>query len=168
MIAPPRSERPMVGLRQSDDSRGNQRHGRVAEVTEQSFQPAAARNDIGVQEGDETRLARGQAGVTGRGRTSALRMPQHLDVRMCAPEKSSTRIGVDDPSSTMTIRKPRNEATSRRKPDALSRTGITMVTSRCDGPPAGRGWATVASSSVRASSALTASRTLSRPSASMS
>ena len=49
----------------------------------------------------------------------------------------------------------------------LSRTGITMVTSRCDGPLAGRGWATVASSSVRASCALTASCTSSRPPLSM-
>ncbi len=54
--------------------------------------------------------------------------------------------------------------TSRRSPVRLSRTGMTTVTSRCDGPPAGRGWATVASSSARASSALAPSRTSTRPS----
>ncbi len=86
----------------------------------------------------------------------------------CAPAKSSSSTGLDDPSSTTITRRPRNEATSRRTPDALSRTGITTVTSRCDGPLAGRGCATVASNSVRASSALMSSRTFRRPSQSMS
>jgi len=105
----------VVGLRQADDSRGNQCHGGVAEVTQQRFQPTAARHDVGVQEGDEARLTPGQTAVTRRGRTSALRVPKHLDVRM-PPAKSSCLIGVDEPSSTTTIRKPRNAATRRRKP----------------------------------------------------
>ncbi len=64
-------------------------------------------------------------------------------------------------------RRPRSDSTSRRTPITLSRTGITTVTSRCDGPVAGRGWATVASSRVRASRALTSSWTCRRPSHSM-
>ena len=81
--------------------------------------------------------------------------------------KSSGSIGGNEPSSTTMTRSPRRQLTNRRTPGTLSRTGITTVTSRCDGPPAGRGWATVASSRVRASWALTSSRTFSRPSASM-
>ena len=69
----------MVGLRQPDDSWSNQCHGGVAEMTEQSLEPAAARNDVGVQEGDEARLARGKTGITRRCRTLALRMTQNLD-----------------------------------------------------------------------------------------
>ena len=70
----------MVGLGQTDDSRSDQCHGGVTEMTEQSLQPAAARHDVGVQEGDEVRLAGGQTGIACCRRPSALRMPQHLDV----------------------------------------------------------------------------------------
>ncbi|PRC61320.1 hypothetical protein C6A85_10110, partial [Mycobacterium sp. ITM-2017-0098] len=42
---------------------------------------------------------------------------------------------------------PRKAETSRTSPVGLSRTGTTTVTSRCDGPLSGRGWATVASRS---------------------
>ena len=76
-------------------------------------------------------------------------------------------MGKDEPSSTTMTRSPRSRLTSRRTPERLSRTGITTVTSRCDGPPAGRGCATVASSRVRANCALRSSFTLRRPSDSM-
>ena len=85
----------------------------------------------------------------------------------CMPAKSACWTGTAEPSSTTTTRMPRSVATSRCTPEALSRTGITTVTSRCDGPLAGRGWATVASSSVRATCALSASCTSSRPPLSM-
>ncbi len=85
----------------------------------------------------------------------------------CRPEKSWCCTGTAEPSSTMMTRIPRSAASSRRRPETLSRTGITTVTSRCEGPVAGRGCATVASSSVRASCALRASWTSKRPPLSM-
>ena len=85
----------------------------------------------------------------------------------CLPAKSDCWIGVAEPSSTTTTRMPRSAETNRCTPEALSRTGITTVTSRCDGPLAGRGWATVASRSVRATCALSASCTSSLPPVSM-
>ena len=156
----------VVDLGQADDARRDQRHGRVAEVAEQRLQPTAPRNHVGVQEGHEVGADGGQTGVARRGRTPADRVPQHLQVTGCVGEVLA-RIGTAEPSSTTTTRMPRNVDASRLTPDRLSRTGITMVTSRCDGPPAGRGCATVASSSVRASWALCASRTSSRPRRSM-
>lgn len=97
-----------------------------------------------------------------------LRWWRSTSMSQCAPTKSSGSIGGNDPSSTTTTRRPRSELTSRRTPERLSRTGITTVTSWCEGPPAGRGCATVASSRVRANCALTSSRTFSRPSHSRS
>ena len=88
---------------------------------------------------------------------------QHPDVAVQAVEVARPARACDEPSSTTTTRMPRSAATSRLSPMALSRTGMTTVTSRCDGPLAGRGWATVASSRVRASCALCASCTSSRP-----
>src|ERR1700737_216158 len=70
----------MVGLGQTNDSRSDQCHGGVTEMTEQSLQPAASRNDVGVQKGGEARLAGGQTGIARCRRPSALCMPQHLDV----------------------------------------------------------------------------------------
>ncbi len=106
----------VVGLRQADDSRGNQCHGGVAEVTQQRFQPTAARHDVGVQEGDEVRLTRGQAAITRRRQDLSLCACRSTSMSECPPAKSSCLIGVDEPSSTTTIRKPRNAATRRRKP----------------------------------------------------
>ena len=85
----------MIGLREPDDPRGDQCHGRVAEVTEQRLQPATARDHVGVQERDIAGLAGGEAGIAGRGRTLALRVPQNLDVgvhpgEIFAPDRRST------------------------------------------------------------------------------
>ena len=65
----------MIGLAQTDDSGGDQRHGGVTEMTEQHLQPSAARNDVGVQEGDEARFAGGKTGIAGCRGPFALPMP---------------------------------------------------------------------------------------------
>ena len=96
----------MIGLREPDNSRGDQCHGGVAEMTQQSLQPAAARHDIGVHEGDEAGVARGQAGITGCGGTSALRVPHDLDVAMRTCEvflldrRRRAVVHHDDPQTT--------------------------------------------------------------------
>ena len=96
-------------MTEADDSGGGQCHGGVTEVTKESLQPAPSRNDIGVQEGDEVRAAGGEPGIAGRRGSLAFRMAQHLDVEV-RPGEVLALIGVDEPSSTTMMRRPRNAA----------------------------------------------------------
>ncbi len=65
-------------------------------MTEQRLQPAAPRNDVGVEEGDEIGGAHRQAGVARGGGPLAAGMAQHLHVAVRALEVSFLD-GVDRP-----------------------------------------------------------------------
>ena len=134
------------------------RSGRAAPPANRAAEPRRSRGT------PRSRLCRGQTGVA-RGRRT-----------LCSPDGGAPRRRRSMPAkSSLPHRRPPNRRRPRRPachaaplparltPEGLSRTGITTVTSRWDGPLAGRGWATVASSKVRASCALGASCTSSRP-----
>ena len=70
------------------------------------------------------------------------------------PIDGGAATGVDEPSSTTTIRCPRSDATSLARPSGLSRSGTTMVTSSTAGVNRGRGLATPESSKRRATRAV--------------
>ena len=99
----------IVGVRQADDPRGDQRHGRDRR-SDRAELPASR--------------AAGRRRNPGRRRTPSCRRrgryygprPDPCSARAATsrcrsarPAKSSCVIGVDEPSSTTTIRKPRNE-----------------------------------------------------------
>ncbi len=130
-------------------------------MPEQRLEPPPPRHDVGVEERDEVGFAGGQAGVARR-RGSLAAGCRSTCTSQCMSPKSLCCTGGDEPSSTTTTRMPRSvDQPPETKSVVEHRNNDRDVAVRRAGSPAG--WATVASSRVRASCALTASCTSSRP-----